>query len=395
LGDVNELAGRYEEADRAYAIARRCAGDPVGTARLMHKQGQLRERAGQYSSALRWFARALRVAEAGSEEQHANRAELALAYGGVRYRQGRYVDCVQWTREAVHAAERAGDRKSLAHALDLWDLALLYWKEGTREHEQGTALAIYQEIGDLIGQSSALNNLGIAAYQDGRWDEARTLYERSRAASEQAGDVNGTATALFNLGEILHDQGHVDDARRALSDARRIWRSARYPIGVAVATLHLGRTEMRAGNLPEALALLDDSVAQFRAISGSSFVHDARIRRVECLLLLGRSDDALMEADAVHAEIGEGATDPLLRVALHRARARARLGTGDAVSALALAEEAMARALAAGAPYELAETLLTRADVLDALGRADAAADRSRGAHLFAELSVVDRADVH
>jgi hypothetical protein len=97
----------------------------------------------------------------------------------------------------------------------------------------------------------------------------------------------------------------------------------------------------------------------------------------------------------VHAEIGEGATDPLLRVALHRARARARLGTGDAVSALALAEEAMARALAAGAPYELAETLLTRADVLDALGRADAAADRSRGAHLFAELSVVDRADVH
>ena len=146
---------------------------------------------------------------------------------------------------------------------------------------------------------------------------------------------------------------------------------------MAVATLHLGRTEMRAGNPAEALALLDDAVAQFRAISGSSFVHDARVRRVECLLLLGRSDEALMEADAVHTEIGEGATDPLLRVALHRARARARLGTGDAVSVLALAEEAMARALAAGAPYELAETLLTRADVLDALGA------RRRGGRSF------------
>ena len=391
LGDVTELLGRYDESDRAYVIALRRTTDAVVTARLLHKQGLLQERAGKYRDALRWFGRALKVADADSPEQAGNRVELALAYGGVRYRQGRYAETVRWTEVAADAAERLSDRKALAHALDLRDLALIFWSDGNPDRQVGRALGIYEELGDLVGQSSALNNIGIAEYQAGRWDRAKELYARSRIASEQAGDVNGAATSLFNLGEILHDQGLVDEARQALTDARAVWRSAHYPIGVAVTTLHLGRTEMRAGNYDTALRLLDEAVDQCEAIQAASFVLDARVRRIECLVEIGRPSDALGLADEVHRTLDREGSDPLLWIALQRARGKARFALDDA-DALELLDDAVTNAERAEAPYELAETLRVRAVVREASGDTEGmAADRERARAIFTELGVSDR----
>ena len=43
---------------------------------------------------------------------------------------------------------------------------------------RGLALPIYEELGDLLGQANALNNLGVDAYYEGRWQEALETYER-------------------------------------------------------------------------------------------------------------------------------------------------------------------------------------------------------------------------
>ncbi len=231
LGDVSELLGRYDEADVAYARARKNTDEPVAVVRLLYLQGMLREKRGRYSDAARWLGRALtRAAESEDVvDQSENRIEIAIGYSGINYRQGRYAECIKWARRAAADAHRSNDRRALAHALDLVDLALISYPEAGRDHEPGAALAIAEEVGDLVRQTSVLTNLALAAHQAGRWDEAAVLNRRSRAVADQAGDVNSAATALCNLGEVLCDQGRVEEAREVLLEARRIWRASRVP----------------------------------------------------------------------------------------------------------------------------------------------------------------------
>ena len=64
LGDVCELAAWYEQAEEAYARARQLSADVLAQARLMRKEGILRERQGSYPEALDWYGRGLEALDA-------------------------------------------------------------------------------------------------------------------------------------------------------------------------------------------------------------------------------------------------------------------------------------------------------------------------------------------
>jgi predicted ATPase len=369
LGDVTELISRYDEADDAYAIARKHAADDVTTARLLQKQAMLRERRGRYRDALRWLGRALRIAESsGDPAQATNLVQIAIDYGGVRYRQGRYRECLEWARRAAADARRIGDRRGLAHALDLVDLALISYAPGRRDEEPGAALAIYEELDDLVGQSSVLSNLALAAHQASRWNEAVRLNERSRFVAEQSGDVNSAALALCNIGEVLCDLGRADEARAALEEARRIWRATGYQLGVGVCDLYLARAEAAGDNHDLALALLDSALTTLRAIGAPTFVLDVQIRRAESLVALGRATEALAVCNEAFAEHGIGDHDVNLRCALTRVRARASAALGDLRAAAIDIDEAVRLAEEAAAPAELAASLLVASERHIAMG---------------------------
>ena len=91
-----------------------------------------------------------------------------------------------------------------------------------------------------------LNNLGVTAYFEGRWDEALALYERSREARRRAGDLVEMGTAANNVGEIVSDQGHLDRADALFREALGIWRPAAFHVGVGLVTSNLGRAATRA-----------------------------------------------------------------------------------------------------------------------------------------------------
>jgi class 3 adenylate cyclase/tetratricopeptide (TPR) repeat protein len=364
LGDVTELVGRYDDADDAYKVARKHATDEVTTARLLQKQAMLRERRGRYRDALRWLGRALRLAEqSGDPAQATNLVEIAIDYSGVRYRQGRYRECLEWARRAADEARQIGDRRRLAHALDLVDLALISYAAGRRDEVPGAALAIYEQLDDLVGQTSVLSNLALAAHQASRWNEAVRLNERSRFVAEQAGDVNSTALALCNMGEVLCDLGRVEEARAALEEARRIWRSIGFQLGVGACELYLGRTEAAAGNHDDALTLLDGALVTLRAIGATTFILDVRIRRAESLVALGRATEALELCNEAFAEHGVAEHDVNLRCALTRVRGRTWLALGDLDAAASDIDDALRMAEDAGAPAELAASLLVSSEL--------------------------------
>lgn len=356
LGDVLELAGRYREAGQAYRCARRL-GQRTGKPQpgLFEKEGVIRERQGHYAGALRRYARGR--AEADRLEDPVERtsalSKLQLAAAGVRYRQGELGDCIALCEAVLPDSQSTDDLESLAHAYYLLHLAYTSLGSPERLAFRGLALPIYEEVDDLLGQANVLNNLGIDAYYEGRWSDSLDLYERSRALRERIGDVVGAATITNNIGEILSDQGRLDDASRLFEEVQSVCDAAGNRLMSLVARANLGRAAARSGRLDEADRLLHEALAGFVEIQASGFVLETEARLAELLVQQGRFEEAYAEADGALRSGAVGA----LAALLHRVRADALAGAGDAAAARPEYERSLEVAETAGVQYEAALTL--------------------------------------
>ncbi len=347
LGDVCEVMGRYEEANRSFGEARKLIGDNVeGRGRLMAKQGLIREKAGELPTALRWFRRGLDPFDEHPEPSEA-RAELLLAYGGIRFRQGRFRAAGDWCRRAL--ADPGATDKQRAHALHL--LVTVYAHLGLAEATQAgeQAIEIYERIGDLVGLGDVLNNLGVDAYYRGRWDEATDYHTRAGAVRRRAGHVIGAAASVNNLAEIYSDQGRLDEAEEMFREALYVFESSNFPVGVALASANLGKTLTRMGRFEEASAHLERGRRMFVEMGARAFVSETDVKVVEHRLLEGQKLEAESLAGQVLRDMQRDESTLMARTALHRllaccAAAGGRLEEAQAhfLTSLELAEQANA-----------------------------------------------------
>jgi tetratricopeptide (TPR) repeat protein len=283
---------------------------------------------------------------------------------------------------------------------------------GTPADELGhRSLAIYEELGDLVGQGNALNNLGISAYYGGRWGEALEFYERSREARVRSGDVVGAATAENNIAEILSDQGELDQARLLLESARATWDGAGYRIGAAFATSNLGRLRARHGDIDAGRRLLGEALDEFTAIRSLGAVAETRLRLRECDVLAGAFAPAAQSLRQLLDEVrGKPGYEQIETSALRLlAAAEALAGRAGPAGAggfggggpgaggfggggpAELLDAAAEKATALDNPYELALSLATRS-VLSRHGLVDRASgmdsDGQMAGAIFATLGV-------
>jgi class 3 adenylate cyclase/tetratricopeptide (TPR) repeat protein len=362
LADVLELGGDYKEARLAYRHARaRLRLDPDALAGLSLKEGRLRENEGHYAEALRWYERGLRRAdELAGPARTLHRLRLSLGYAAARFRQGAFEECVEWVERVIEDARAAGALPDLAHAYYLGHLAYTSLGSPKRNEVRELALPIYEELGDLLGQANALNNLGIDAYYEGRWDEALEFYSRSRAARERIGDVVGAATILNNIAEILSDQGRIEEAEAELREVRSVCEAAGSRLMTAVADANLGRAAARAGRSDEARELLSTAIASLREIDAGSFVVEVQARLAEAALFAGDFEGALTGAGLAEAITGTSAP-PAVQALLDRVRGQALSRMGQSEAASRELDESLRIAREGGMLYEVALTLDARA----------------------------------
>ena len=371
LGDVRHLAGVYEEAAAAYRSTRRLLADePAALGRLFLKQAKVAERQGRYSGSVRWVRRGLRLLEhLDDPDAAAQRARLGVWYATIRQRQGRHREAIRWCHRAVGEASTAGDRRAVAEAYRVLDWAYMDLGRADLATNSATALVIYEELGDLVGQGEVLNNLGGFAYYQGRWEEALELYARSDDVKRRTGNVVDAAAATANRAEILADQGRLDEAEAAFSEALRVWRSVGYPRWVAFATMHLGRVMSRRGRFDEAMRLLKDARDTFLAIEAASEALEVEVWIAECLLLARDTAAALAVTDvALQREAAMGGSG-VQRATLHRIRGYALAQMDDVTGAWAALDESLAAGRERGAAYEIALTLEALAVVALLAGR--------------------------
>jgi len=390
LGDVSELAGLYADAEEAYAKARELDSHP----RLLLKEGVIRERFGRYPEALRWYNRGLRsLDELEPHEQVQMRSELALAYAGVRVRQGEFVDGAGWCKQVVEEAGKADDLPALAHAYYLMHLAYISNRSPERVALRGLALPIYEEIGDLLGQANVLNNLGVDAYYEGRWQQALEHYDQSKALRERIGDVVGAATITNNIGEIKSDQGYLTTAAGLAEEAREVFANAGHRLLLTHALSNLGRIAARGGELDDAHRLLNEALGIAEEIESASLVDEVRARLAEWAVLARKPEEALEGVEAALAGIRQSGGGSLQNALAHRIRGYALEQLGRPEEALAALEQSVELARAADESYELAVTLGAIGDLKTRAGvSATAEAAEARG--LLARLGVVSTPEV-
>ncbi|MGQ0847192.1 MAG: ATP-binding protein, partial [Sporichthyaceae bacterium] len=379
LGDALRLAAETEAADRAYRNARRCVGaDAFRQAELLLRQARLAHRAGHPAAGIRWARRGVRALDGESGPlADAWRARLIAAEAADRMDQGRSVQAIALCRRALTLAGDGATEVGLrarAHAAYLLDWALVVARRPAEAVHSADAVEIYDRLGDLEEKAKVLNNLGMFAYWEGRWDDAVRLYRECGELAERTGDVETVACSECNVGEVLSDQGHWDAATVALQAARRNWQASGNDGGAGFARMLLGRTAARQGRFAEAVDLLTRAVEEL-SVHGMDDAVLARAYLAEAFAYAGERARALPLIEALLPTVG-----PRERPLVQRAAAIARRDEGADISTVGLLES-LATARSERCDYDVALAL----DLLSTAGH-DGVAERN---DLFSRLGIV------
>jgi class 3 adenylate cyclase/predicted ATPase len=374
LGEALRRVGEPIPASRAFSEARRLLrDDPLAQARLCDRHAEVAKTSEALTAAVRWLNRGFRSIEAvGGDEATVWRARIRSNLGGIRSRQGRWTETAKVCKQAIAEADSVGELPALAHACYVLDWALVELGRRDEATNARRALTIYEDLGDLEHQSMVLNNLGMLAYFEGRWDDAVELYRRASTCSERAGLPAVTAYTDCNVGEILSDQGHLDEAEEYLQRARRIWTSTGERQSVAYIDVLMGRLAVRRGEHRLGVATLESAHAELRKFRLDAYADFAEALVAEAEAFGGDPFRALEIASRV-LQADDRQRPLLTRMA---GIALARLGQKEA--ALRELSHSLRTARERASDYDIAATI----DAMATLGYADSELPANRDAIL-------------
>jgi CHAT domain-containing protein/Tfp pilus assembly protein PilF len=142
---------------------------------------------------------------------------------------GSLADARKKMREEVAAARSAGDRRREAVAIDFE--GLIYQREGQPElaaESHRTALQLLEGMAGssaLAARTNARNNLGVARYFGGQYEEALETLEEvlntTQLSLQNAQHRLALGRALNNRGLVYQELGQEDDARTSFDRAAR------------------------------------------------------------------------------------------------------------------------------------------------------------------------------
>jgi class 3 adenylate cyclase/tetratricopeptide (TPR) repeat protein len=332
LGDMTARSGHYSESRSAYARARRLFRDQVPQARLHRKSALTWDQEGRYRDAARACRRGLKALDSAVEGTGTGkeRSKLLAQHGVILLRQARHLEARPELEEAVRLARESstGAKDSaLARAYRYLDWLYIELATDPPEPYGRMALELYEHLGDKMGMSQSLNNMGIAAYYRGEWDESVALYERSRLAASEAGSILTEALVLNNIAEIRSDQGHLEEAEELFREALAIWRSARH--GFEGMTLgNQARLAARAGRFEESALLYREATAILQSQGEKALLAETKAREAELSVLAGVPDEALRGVE-VSRRLADRLLLPNTSGLIERVEAWARIQQGD------------------------------------------------------------------
>jgi adenylate cyclase len=335
VGDVLRVTGGYVDALASYhkALESIPSTDRLSRGRLLRKTGVIQHLRGDTDAALRLFESLLADLP---DDGRSERARVLQNIGEVRWRQGRYDDAVGSLISATVEAETARDDDALAEAFK--QLGSAYLLKGDIDSSvrcYQRSLALYDALGDALGEANALNNIGAALRRQSQLSGAVAAYERSLAIRERIGDQLGITHSRNNLGEIHYLRGNLELAEANFAAAAEISESIGY---IGLARVGLGATRVELGNREAGRGDLLAAVAELERAGNLTYLADA-LRDLAQAFLPEEIDAALAWADRAHGVARELGSAEKIGAAL-TVLGRVRLARGELDGAIAALEDA-------------------------------------------------------
>ena len=233
--------------------------------------------------------------------QHARVIALTAGLAGLLRRDGPWADAVTRHTAAIQAARDLGDRLGQATALNgLGEVRLLTGDYAAAVRSLEQALGIYRDLGDRLGQANALSGLGDVRRMTGDYPAAARSLEQALGIYRALGDRLGQARALSFLGAVRQLTDDYPAAARAQEQALGIYCDLGDRLGQADALVYLGDVRWMTGDYPaaaraqeQALGIycdLGDRRGQANALSG---LGDVRRRTGDYPAAVGALEQAL------------------------------------------------------------------------------------------------------
>jgi len=306
MGDLLALMGRYEDALTKYDLAREelevVHPQRYPTQRLIgiyQKIAEVYKKKGEIDSAFDFLNRGLEL-QAGSHPT----VETALSYldGAVLFlRQSNTSQASEWCERGLDLASQIksqAGQQAIGRAY--YVLGNVYSQLGQLSQAAQfcrQSIQIYEQLGDLVKQSTALLNLGIVYYEQGNWERASEVYYQSLAIKQKIGDVYGQGQVSNNLGNLQMERGDWQQAAELFEQSLAIWQKTG-AIGEEANTLsNFAQLHIyMAQDLDQAQAYLERSQALFAEVGSDEFKSELERRWSELHIKKNNLDLALAYA---------------------------------------------------------------------------------------------------
>ncbi len=265
------------------------AGEDEAEAKVRQHLGEVRAALGDLGGAIVDYRRALalrrKIGRRADEALTAESLGLALSL------EGRYDEAATAFDRAL-ALWQEGD-PPIFRAETLLNRGRLHLDLGETERARQrfrTALALYRQARNAVGEAVTLNALGIAALVEGKPDEALAPLTASLALREPGS--RGQAVTLNTLGGAYRRLGRQEDARRAYAAALPIFVRLGDRQEQARNLANLGWLEATAAHDEPALADFDQARSLFSTLGDLPDLAGAWRGRAEALCRRGRLEEA-------------------------------------------------------------------------------------------------------
>ncbi len=316
---------------------------------------------GHEVEALSWMraerANLLACIEHTTHHQPMRTATLTAMLAGLLERDGPWPQAADLHRRAATTAHEIGDVLGEANALD--NLGMLReftgeFAESVELHRQ--ALSLYRAIGNRLGEANALSNIGTVRQTAGEFITAAELLNQALPIYREVGSRLGEANTLTLLGVVAQLTGDYTGGTDLHEQALALYRDISNWQGEATSLMILGLARMWTGDITQAETLLERALEIHRQIGN-------RLGEANSLTILGivrqltqdlvAAGDFLERGLGIHREIGNrlGEANTLNKLgSVHRA-------TGNFSEAAELHRNALILVREIGNPLGEAEVL--------------------------------------
>lgn len=272
--------------------------------------------------------------------------DCATLLGEALLRSGRPRDARAWLGTTLPRMQLTDDRLSLRQATVLSGAAHLELGEiddARRAFEATLDLARSDRDDVLVAR--AMNNLGIVANIEGRWDDALALYHLAVSAYQRTGNSRGLSECYHNMAITHRDRGELAEADELERQSAEFARDGDQERLVALARLGRAEIALRRGDFAFAAATARRVARDFEALGDPIRQADAtRLAGVACTGLgkygmAAELLDAAVEATRQHGALLNLAETLRARAEMHAAMGNLVRAVDDARAALKEFEE--------------------------------------------------------